>query len=91
MPLLLVQQRTTDFDRWRASFRDLADDRSRSGLATMMVARSAEEPDEVFVLFDVADPELIADHVLSPALVDAHGRGRVVPGTTKITLLNPDS
>ncbi|MFW5417505.1 hypothetical protein J0910_12915 [Nocardiopsis sp. CNT-189] len=88
MPYLLIRQRFTEYDRWRAAFDSLAERRAGLGLSTLLVARDADEPDEAVVLFAFEDAERVRAHFPSPQLEEAHRKGGVVPGSTRLLFLD---
>ncbi|MFL6232641.1 MAG: cyclase [Thermoanaerobaculia bacterium] len=55
MPYVLVVHKVQDYDRWRPYFdSDLANQRA-AGLTVRHVLRSADDPQEVVVLFEAED------------------------------------
>ncbi|GAB2975368.1 hypothetical protein [Actinotalea caeni] len=90
MTILMVQQKAPDFDRWREHFDGLADQRRERGLTTLLVARDAGDAEAVVVLLEVADPERMRQHLGSAELSGAHEGAGVIPGSTRLTLLEPD-
>lgn len=90
MPIVMVQQRTTDYPQWREHFDSLDQERRARGLTTLLVARDAADTGAVVVLLDVSDPERMREHIESGELAAAHQGAQVVPGSTTITLLEPD-
>ncbi|HLS63077.1 MAG TPA: hypothetical protein VK060_06860 [Ruania sp.] len=90
MPIVMVQQRTTDYPQWREHFDSLDQERRSRGLSTLLVARDAADDGAVVVLLEVDDPERMREHIKSSQLAAAHEGARVVPGSTEITLLEPD-
>ncbi|GAA1098107.1 hypothetical protein [Nocardiopsis composta] len=88
MPYLLIRQRFTDYDRWREAFDSLDGRRSGLGLSTLLVARDADAPDEAVVLLGFDDAERVRAHFPSPQLEEAHRRGGVVPGSTRLLFLD---
>jgi hypothetical protein len=88
--ILMVQQNAPDFDRWRDHFDSLAGQRRERGLTTLLVTRDAGDAEAVVVLFEVADPERMRQHLGSVELSAAHEGAGVLPGSTRLTLLEPD-
>ncbi|TDE41301.1 hypothetical protein E1295_30770 [Nonomuraea mesophila] len=87
MEYLLVRQRFTDYDQWRAAFDSLAEVRSAAGMRTALVSVNAEQPDEAVVLFECEDAQAMRQHYVSDALKEAHRKAGVVPGSNQTTVL----
>ncbi len=52
---LLATITTSGYDAWKADFDAHAEDRGQSGLTLLQLWRSADNPDTVTALFEVAD------------------------------------
>ncbi|TDC09716.1 hypothetical protein E1267_06715 [Nonomuraea longispora] len=87
MEYLLVRQRFTDYDRWRAAFDSLAEVRWAAGMRTALVSVNAEQPDEAVVLFECENAQAMRQHYASDALKEAHRQAGVVPESNHITVL----
>jgi hypothetical protein len=55
MTHLLCRQRVTDFERWRTVFDSHAAAQRAASLRVQHVWRNVDDPDEVFMLFEVTD------------------------------------
>lgn len=55
MPFALVRHRVKDFDAWKPHFDNHDPVRREAGLRVAHLMRNADKPDEVWVLFEVAD------------------------------------
>ncbi|TDD12964.1 antibiotic biosynthesis monooxygenase [Nonomuraea diastatica] len=87
MEYLLVRQRFTDYDQWRAAFDSLAEVRAAAGMRTALVSVNADQPDEAVVLFECEDAQAMQQHYASEALKEAHRQAGVVPGSNHTTVL----
>jgi len=52
---LVVHLKVQDFDAWRASYSGLEKSRTSAGITNARVFRSADDPNDVVILQDVAD------------------------------------
>lgn len=87
MPYLLIRQRFTDYEQWRAAFDSVAEQRTALGLETVIAAPAPDDPDQAVVLFRFDDLAQVRRHFPSPELADAHERGGVLPGSTEAVFL----
>jgi hypothetical protein len=55
MSHLLIRHKVADFAKWKASYDHHAGVRKAAGLTESNLLRSAENPNEVFILFTVSD------------------------------------
>ena len=65
---LLVTHRIEDYDRWRPLFDEDEENRQKNGLELVGVARSAEEPTVISVMFACNDVEQAEDFMRSEEL-----------------------
>ncbi|GAA4925021.1 heme-degrading monooxygenase HmoA [Nonomuraea thailandensis] len=89
MEYLLIRQRFTDYDTWRAAFDELGEVRSAAGMRTVLVTVDAEQPEEAVVLFECDDAQAMRRHFASDALKEAHRKAGVVPGSNQASVLIP--
>ncbi len=68
MAYLLEQHRVRDYDKWKAVFDEDADNRAASGCRGARIFRSADDPEEVVVLFEWESIEKARERVGSEAL-----------------------
>lgn len=87
MQYLLIRQKFTDYDTWRAAFDSLTETRAAAGMRPVVVSVNAEDPNEAIVLFECEDAQRMRQHFTSPALAEAHQRAGVVPGSNQPTVL----
>ncbi len=78
MPHLLVRHRVEDYARWRPIFDETAGVRERYGSNGGQVFRSADDPTEVVMLFEVDDLGRAREFVGSDDLREAMQRAGVV-------------
>ena len=55
MPFVLVRHRVQDFDRWKPFFESHEGERQGAGLRVAKLMRNADDPQEVWILFEAAD------------------------------------
>jgi hypothetical protein len=68
---MLVRHRVAEFEAWRRVFAGHAAAQRDAGLALAHVWRSQDDPQEVFLLFEVANLERARAFVTSPAVPGA--------------------
>lgn len=55
MPYLLIRHRVGDYATWKPGFDDHSDARRAAGSHSGRVLRNADDPSELFLLFEVVD------------------------------------
>ncbi len=71
MPTLIVRHKVKDFAAWQSAFDDHAPARLAAGLANARLFTSADDPNEVVIIFDAADIEKAKAFGASPELKEA--------------------
>jgi hypothetical protein len=87
MTYMIARQKVADFATWKRVFDSHASAQEESGLRVERVLRNVDEPNDVFVLFEVTDVEKARGFVSSPDVPDAKRRSGVV-GETEIVFLS---
>jgi len=80
MTYLLCRNRVSDFSRWKAVFASHAQAHRDAGLHLQGLWRAAEEPDNVFFLFEVTDAATARVFISDPAAADAGRASGVLDG-----------
>jgi len=65
---LLVRHPVDNYDRWWATFSGHEQERDEAGVHTLLVSRRLENPNDVFMIFGVSDPEAVTDYMSSDIL-----------------------
>lgn len=55
MPILVIRHKMKDFAAWKKAYDAHANARAEGGLGKGRVTRSVDDPDELVLIFDVAD------------------------------------
>ena len=55
MPLLIIRHKVKDFAHWKKAYDAHAGARAKAGLTNGRVTRSADDPDEIVLIFDAVD------------------------------------
>jgi quinol monooxygenase YgiN len=55
MPLVVIRHKVKDFATWKAAYDAHAGARAKAGFAAGRVTRSADEPNEVVLIFETPD------------------------------------
>ena len=86
MAYMLARQKVSDFSRWRQVFDSHSTAQRQSGLVVEKVLRNMDDPNEVFVLFEVPDLQKARGFVGSPEVPEAKRQSGVI-GDTDIYFL----
>ena len=76
MPNLLTQHRVQNYDAWRPHFDRHEETRKAHGITNPRVYRNANDPDDLVLLFDVADIERAKEFGEFAGLALDDGKGR---------------
>jgi hypothetical protein len=71
MDYLLCRQRVTDFDRWKGVFDSHVAAQRDAGLSVQQVWRNLDDPNDVFMLFQVTDIAKARNFVTAPDVPEA--------------------
>lgn len=77
---LLCRNRVEDYQRWRAVFDSHAEAHRAAGLRLSRIWRDADDPNNIFFLFDVADEERALVFLASPDSAEAGAAAGVLDG-----------
>jgi hypothetical protein len=88
MGLLIVRHKVMDYSKWRPLFDGHAEPQRSAGLTNPRVFRSAEDPNELVVIFDMNDTKAAKEFAASPRLHEAMREGGVIDSPT-ILFLDP--
>jgi hypothetical protein len=78
MTYMLVRHKVADFARWKEVFESHAAAQREAGLRVEKVLRNLDDPDEVFLLFEVSNLEKARGFVASPEVPEAKRQSGVV-------------
>jgi hypothetical protein len=80
MTFMLCRNRVADFARWKAVFASDAKAHLEAGLRLVNIWRSAEEPNNIFFLFEVADADKAKQFLDHPHSAEAGVAAGVIDG-----------
>ena len=75
---LICRNKVTDFEKWKAVFDSHAEAHAEFGLKLQNLWRGVDNPNEVFMLFEVENEEKARAFVTSPEVPDAQSQAGVV-------------
>lgn len=78
MKYMLCHNKVTDFVRWKKVFDSHAEAQRESGLHLQRLWRGVDDPNDVFMLFEVSDIEKARTFVASPKVPDAQRQSGVL-------------
>jgi len=78
MPFVLVRHKVQDFARWKPFFDADGPVRQQAGLNDKLVLRSADDPQEVIVLFETDDLEGARRFAQAPQLAEVMEKAGVI-------------
>ena len=88
MGMLIVRHKVKDYGKWRPVFDHHAGAQKSAGLTNARVFRSADDKNELVIIFDTKDTKTAKDFVASPTLKQAMKESGVVD-TPTIHFLEP--
>ena len=80
MKRMIVRNRVKDFDHWKRVFDEQAEAGCAAGLELENLWQNAEDANEVFFIFTVADVDRAMAYVSDPASAEVGERAGVVDG-----------
>ena len=78
MAYILVRHKVKDFERWKAVFDGHSDARKAATSKGGRILRNADDPNEVFVLWEVGDAEEGRQYIQEPVHADAMEQAGVI-------------
>jgi hypothetical protein len=78
MPYMLVRHKVADFSVWKRVFDSHLPAQQDAGLRVEKILRNMDDPNEVFLLFEVTDLEKAQAFVSSPKAVEGKEQSGVV-------------
>jgi hypothetical protein len=75
---MLVRHRVKEFDAWKAVFDAHAASQREAGLFVRRILRNADDPDELFLLFEVEDFDRARAFLTSPDVPGAQADSGVL-------------
>jgi hypothetical protein len=80
MVVMLCRNRVADFEKWKSVLDSNAPALHDAGLRLMNLWRDVEEPNNVFLLFEVADTDKARAFITSPAAAESGKTSGVLDG-----------
>jgi len=80
MMIMLCRNRVSDFSKWKDVFASHAQAHRDAGLHLKNIWRGLEQPNNVFFLFEVTDPEKARAFISNPAAAEAGKTSGVLDG-----------
>ena len=87
MATVILNHRVEDYKKWRPVFDSDALRRKQAGMTNERVFRSAEDPNAIYIIADVADPSITAKMMDDPDLAAKMKEGGVI-SKPNVTVLN---
>jgi len=87
MSIVLVNHKVKDFNAWKPYFDADQERRSAAGLKDVYVTRKADDPNDVFMVFETEDADNAMKMMEDPNLKDVMDQAGVINRPT-ITVLN---
>jgi len=78
MPFVLVRHKVRDFAAWKPFFDADVEARKETGLHTKLVLRSADDPQEIFLLFETDDLGKAREFAQAPQLAEVMQKAGVL-------------
>ena len=88
MGTLIIRSKVRDYATWRSVFDSRESERAAAGLTNARVFRSADDMNEVVVVFDSKDTKMAKDFAASPDLKEAMMKSGVID-TPTVYFLEP--
>jgi hypothetical protein len=87
---MVARQKVVDFVEWRRVFDSHAEAQTAAGLRLKQLLRNIDDPNDVFVFFEVDDLKAARGFVTSPDVPEAKRQSGVI-GDTQIHILTDES
>ena len=87
MATVILNHKVEDYKKWRPVFDSDGRRRKEAGMTNERVFRSAEDPNHIFIIADVADPSITAKMMSDPDLAAKMKEGGVI-SKPSVTILN---
>ena len=71
MPMLIIRHKVGEFGKWKQAYDAHADTRAANGVISGRVTRSADDPSQLVLLFEIADIAKAKAFIASPDLKSA--------------------
>ncbi len=88
MVVIALNHKVQDFDAWRPHFDADIERRKTAGVNAEHVLRGADDPNNVYIYFEVDDPAGVNQMLDSPELAAKMEEAGVI-GQPNVTVLNP--
>ena len=88
MATVIINHKIEDYKKWRPVFDADQPRRKQAGMSNERVFRSAEEPNNIYMMMDIADPSSAGKMMEDPDLAAQMKEAGVISKPT-ITILNP--
>ena len=87
MATIILNHKVEDYKKWRPVFDEDIRRRKESGMMNERVFRSADDPNNIYIIADVADPSITAKMMADPDLAARMKEGGVI-SKPSVTVLN---
>jgi hypothetical protein len=87
MATIILNHKVEDYKKWRPVFDSDAKRRAEAGMKNEKVFRSADDPNHIYIIADVADPSATAKMMNDPDLAAKMKEGGVL-SKPAVTVLN---
>ena len=91
MMVMLCRNRVANFEKWKSVFDSNTPALRDAGLRLMNLWRDVEEPNNVFLLFEVKDTDKARAFITDPAAAEAGKRSGVLDGECHFLESSTDS
>ncbi len=87
MSTVIINHKVADYKKWRPTFDADASRRSNAGIKNERVFRAADDPNNIYIFGDVAEPSSVAKMMEDPDLAAKMKEAGVISKPT-VTVLN---
>jgi hypothetical protein len=78
MGMMIIRHKVSDYDKWRPEFDSHSAMQKGAGLSNPRVLRSADDKNEIVIIFDAADTKKAKDFATSSNLKDVMTKAGVI-------------
>jgi len=86
MAIIIANHKVKDFDAWKPYYDGDRKRRKQSGIKELKMGRKADDPNEVFFIWESNDPQKIIDMANNPELKELMQKSGVVGELSAIVL-----
>jgi hypothetical protein len=78
MGIMIIRHKVSDYGKWRPAFDSHSAMQKAAGLSNPRVLRSADDKNEIVIIFDTADTKKAKEFAISPNLKDVMTKAGVI-------------